>query len=100
MTVWRFPWLCPPANPTPASAGGPLFALHCRHPLTLELTCAGQDRGLQIGLDVARDGGLEPVSVTETRLTRYRHRQCIRSQRSSQNENVDLVAFVRLAARR
>ena len=59
---------------TPSCAGGLFFALHSRHPLAFELACSGQDGGFQISLDLARDGGLEPVSVSEARLARYRHR--------------------------
>ena len=48
------------------------FALDGRHPLAFELACPTlQDRGLQIGLQRARDGGLEPLrSVTQPRLDR------------------------------
>src|SRR5215470_13847742 len=84
----------------PASAGGLFLALRGRCPLALELARPAQDSGFQIGLDLSLDRGLDPVAVSEARLARHRDRYRIRVQGSCEDENVDPVAFVRLAAGR
>src|SRR6516165_259821 len=101
MMAWGLPSVLPATSRTPpASAGGLFFALDGRHPLAFELACPLQDRVFELGLDLSGDGGLEPVSVSEARLARYGHRQRVRTQCSSQDENVNLVALVWLATRR
>src|SRR6516164_2514463 len=98
MMAWGLPSVLPATSRTPpASAGGLFFALDGRHPLAFELACPLQDRVFELGLDLSGDGGLEPVSVSEARLARYGHRQRVRTQCSSQDENVNLVALVWLA---
>src|SRR5882672_5761512 len=98
MMVWNLLSVLPARKRAPVSAG--LFWACGRRPLAFELTRPVQDRVFEIGLDLPRDGGFEPVAVTEPCLAGYRHRYRIGPQRSRQDEHVDLVALVRLPRRR